>query len=144
VTATPVVTSSPANDDRGLKGTPGDQGTATSVVTSSPGQGQTVDPTVGGPGSKPPVNAGKGNDKERALASLRQAEATYLEAKALYEADLARYDQATRFALQQGGKLRGMGVKLPPVTPPDPQLARQLEMARLAYEQAKKVCEQFP
>jgi GYF domain 2 len=142
--AGPVLASSSANDERGHNGTTGDRETAAPVATSFSGQGQTVDQTVGGSGGKSQGHAGKGIDKERALASLRQAEARYLEAKALYEADQARYEQASRFASQQAGRFGAMGVKLPPVPPPDPQLARQLEMARLAYEQAKKAFEQFP
>ena len=77
-----------------------------------------------------------------AQADMEAAEVEYLEAKGLYDADQRRYETQRNYSSQQAGRLAASGVRLPPVTPPDPALAQRLRFAEQRYLEAKRICEE--
>jgi tetratricopeptide (TPR) repeat protein len=87
----------------------------------------------------------EGSDAKRlAKQRMDEAEAAFLQAQALYNADDARYVQERNTALAQNGRRRAMG--LPPVVvrPADPQLAQRAQAARQVYLEARRAYEQTP
>jgi tetratricopeptide (TPR) repeat protein len=90
------------------------------------------------------TSSGLSDARQRAKVQLDQAQAAYLQAKALYDADDARYVSERNLALAQNGRRAAMG--LPPLMPRpvDPTLSARMNAAFQAYQQAKRVYDQTP
>ncbi|MEM8711089.1 MAG: hypothetical protein AAGG01_09060, partial [Planctomycetota bacterium] len=61
----------------------------------------------------------------------------YTDAKAAYEAGLARYEPEKKYANQRAGRLGALGISVNP-TPPDPALHRRYLAAKRAYENSSR------
>ena len=78
-----------------------------------------------------------------AQANMKAAEAEYLEAKALCEADRKRFDQEAKLATSiHAARLGASGTPLPPVKPQDFALTVRLRFAEQRYLEAKRIFEE--